>query len=95
MRALASSQAFDLTPLRLFWLALALAGAVLALWRGETGWGGVRPTEVLAQVALVVWCLTETMVRRNWAALLTPPALALGIGCGLPLYLFIRSRRIV
>ena len=35
------------------------------------------------------------LVRRNRAALLTLPALGLGIGCALPLYLFIRSRRIV
>jgi len=34
------------------------------------------------------------MQRRNWIALLTLPALALGLGCALPLYLFIRSRRI-
>lgn len=89
------SRRFELTPLRLVWAALALAGALVALWRGEALWHGVRVTEVVGQVALAIWCLIETMLRRNWAALLTLPALALGIGSALPLYLFIRSRRIV
>ncbi len=90
-----SSRPFELTPLRLVWAALALAGAAFALWRGEWFWRGASASEIVAQLTLAIWCLIETMVRRNWAALLTLPALALGIGCGLPLYLFIRSRRIV
>ncbi|MBD9526263.1 MULTISPECIES: DUF2834 domain-containing protein [Paracoccus] len=83
-----------LTPLRLVWLGLAVLGAAVALWRGEALWSGARGTEIMAQIALAIWCLIETMVRRNWLAFLTIPALALGIGCALPLYLFIRSRRI-
>lgn len=90
-----SFRPFDLTPLRLVWALLALTGAGLSLWRGEIGWDEVRLTETVAALALAIWCVVETMVRRNWAALLTLPALALGIGCALPLYLFIRSRRIV
>jgi len=89
-----SDPASDLTPLRLLWLGLAVLGAGVAFWQGETLWQGARRTEIVAQVALGLWCLVETMVRRNWAAFLTFPALALGIGCALPLYLFIRSRRI-
>ena len=84
-----------MTPLRLAWLALALLGAGVALLRGEVLWQAATATEIVAQMALALWCLIETMVRRNWAAFLTLPALALGIGCALPLYLFIRSRRIL
>ncbi|WP_347267164.1 DUF2834 domain-containing protein [Paracoccus sp. (in: a-proteobacteria)] len=90
-----SSQGSDLTPLRLLWLALAVLGAVIALWRGEVLWHGLRGGEIVAQITLALWCLVETTVRRNWLALLTLPALALGIGAALPLYLFIRSRRII
>ena len=90
-----SSRRSDLTPLRLVWAGLALLGAGLALGRGEWLWQGTRATEIVAQIALALWCPIETMVRRNWAALLTLPALGLGIGAALPLYLFIRSRRIV
>jgi len=89
-----SSRSFELTPLRLAWLALTLAGAAVALWRGEALWREAGGSELVAQATLALWCLIETMLRRNWAALLTLPALALGIGCALPLYLFIRSRRI-
>ncbi|SMO79696.1 DUF2834 domain-containing protein [Paracoccus laeviglucosivorans] len=89
-----SSPGFDLTPLRLVWLALALIGAGVGLAIGDVLWRGVSASEIVAQIALLAWCLIETSVRRNWAALLTIPALALGIGCALPLYLFIRSRRI-
>ena len=48
MRVLASSPGSDLTPLRLVWLALALAGAAMALWQGGIGWREVRATEVVA-----------------------------------------------
>lgn len=90
-----SSRRSDLTPLRLVWAGLALLGGLLALWRGDLLWQGAGGSGIVAQVTLALWCLIETMVRRNWAALLTLPALALGLGCALPLYLFIRSRRIV
>lgn len=89
-----SSQPSDLTLLRLVWLALALLGAAITLLSGEALWQQAGPGEIVAQIALALWCLVETTVRRNWAALLTLPALALGLGAALPLYLFIRSRRI-
>ena len=79
-----------LTPLRGSWLALALLGA----WLGRH-LDAPDSNAVIALVTLGLWCLVETMVRRNWLALLTFPAMVLGIGCALPLYLFLRSRRIV
>lgn len=85
----------DLTLLRLVWLALALFGAALALLTRSWFWSGAGAADIVAQVTLALWCGVETMVRRNWVALITLPALLLGLGCALPLYLFIRSRRIV
>lgn len=93
-RGSVSQPGSDLTLLRLVWLALALFGAALALLTRSWFWTGIAPADIVAQVALALWCLVETTLRRNWAALLTLPALALGLGCALPLYLFIRSRRI-
>lgn len=90
-----SSRDSDLTALRLVWLALALIGAAVTLLSGEALWQRAGPGQIVAQIALALWCLVETMVRRNWVALLTLPALALGLGTALPLYLFIRSRRII
>ncbi len=89
-----SSLNSELTPLRLVWALLALTGLIVALWRGEAFWQGVGGSDLVAQATLALWCLIETMLRPNWAALLTLPALAFGLGCALPLYLFIRSRRI-
>ncbi|MFD1794550.1 DUF2834 domain-containing protein [Paracoccus aurantiacus] len=79
-----------MTPLRICWLMLALIGA----WLGRH-LEAPDATVVIALATLAVWVLVETMVRRNWLALLTFPAMALGIGCALPLYLLLRSRRIV
>ena len=81
----------ELTPLRLAFALLALAGAALALARGLPG---PRGGDWAALAALGLWCGVETHVRRNWVALLTFPAMWLGIGCALPLYLFLRSRRV-
>ncbi|QFQ86553.1 DUF2834 domain-containing protein [Paracoccus kondratievae] len=89
-----SSRSSELTPVRLVWAGLTLFGAALALWRGEVLWRGAGGSDLVAHATLAFWCVIETMQRRNWIALLTLPALALGLGCALPLYLFIRSRRI-
>lgn len=91
MHGSALSLPFELTPLRLVWLCLALIGAGIGIWAPAP----LGASEGLAMAVLALWCLIETSVRRNWAAFLTLPALWLGLGCALPLYLFIRSRRIV
>lgn len=80
---------FELTPLRTCWLVLALIGGAFGLRLDAPD-----TTGIVALVTLAIWCLAETTVRRNWLAFLTLPAMALGIGCALPLYLFLRSRRI-
>ena len=47
----------------------------------------------IAGVALTIWILSEVRVRRNWEALAAIPAtILIGVGCGLPLYLFLRTR---
>lgn len=83
----------DLTPLRIAWAVAALAGAALALLFGRLG--PASAGEWVAAGVLTVWCGAETSVRRNWEAFLTLPGLILGIGCALPLYLFLRSRPVV
>ena len=47
----------------------------------------------IAAIALTVWVIAETAVRRNWSALIAIPAtFCIGVSCGLPLYLFLRTR---
>ena len=57
---------------------------------------GIMTEDLEAALAeAAAWGVSELPQGRNWLALLTIPAMALGIGCALPLYLFFRSRRIV
>ena len=47
----------------------------------------------IAAIALTIWIVAETWVRRNWTALIAIPATyCIGVSCGLPLYLFLRTR---
>ena len=47
----------------------------------------------IAATALTVWIIAETVVRKNWLALVAIPApFGIGVSCGLPLYLFLRTR---
>jgi hypothetical protein len=49
----------------------------------------------IAAVALTVFILSETFVRKNWIALVAIPAtFCIGVSCGLPLYLFLRAKPI-
>ncbi|PZO67141.1 MAG: hypothetical protein DI498_04130 [Paracoccus denitrificans] len=81
----------DLTPLRITWLVLA--GVGLILWLADPSWPAGN--DWTAITALAIWALVETMLRRNWWALITLPALVLGVGVALPLYLYMRSGRII
>jgi hypothetical protein len=50
---------------------------------------------VVAELALAIWAIAETYVRKNWVALLTLPVTwVLGLAAGLPLYLFLRTGRV-
>ena len=71
---------------------LDVAG-LLAAWRANLAATGLFWDLVISAVALSVFILAEVSVRRNWIALLAIPATFLiGLSCGLPLYLFLRTR---
>ncbi len=66
---------------------------MLAAWHANAATSGLVWDLTIAAVALSLWVLAETYVRRNWSALIVIPAtFAVGLGFGLPLYLFLRSR---
>ena len=49
-----------------------------------------------AMLALTVWIVAEVSARRNWVALIAIPAtFGIGVSCGLPLYLYLRTRPVV
>lgn len=100
-----------MSPLRMVYLALAVIGAAIPvaslvavfLARADEAyrdayylvahpdWGGL-----IAAIALTVWIVAETTARRNWSALWAIPAtIFIGLSCGLPLYLFLRTRPVI
>lgn len=69
-----------------------LAGLADA-WFATAAGRGLAWDLIIAATALILWILAETRVRRNWTALIAVPAtLCIGVSCGLPLYLFLRTR---
>jgi hypothetical protein len=69
--------------------------ALIAAWKTNAATTGLYWDLVIAAIALTLWILAEVSVRRNWLALIAIPATFLiGVSCGLPLYLFLRTRPI-
>lgn len=62
-------------------------------WHVNASTTGLTWDLTIAAIALTVWILAETWVRKNWSVLIALPAtFAIGLSCGLPLYLFLRTR---
>lgn len=61
-------------------------------WHVNAATSGLVWDLTIAALALTLWILAEVAVRRNWAALIAIPAtFCIGVSCGLPLYLFMRT----
>ena len=70
-----------------------LSGLIDA-WYVNASTTGLTWDLTIAAIALTVWVVAETVARRDWLALVAVPAtFCIGVSCGLPLYLFLRSRR--
>ena len=70
----------------------SLAGMIEA-WNVNAATTGLVWDLTIAAVALTVFILAEVFTRRNWIGLLAIPATyCIGVSCGLPLYLFLRTR---
>ena len=68
---------------------------LIEAWQVSTATKGLVWDLTISAVALTVFILAEVAVRRNWLALIAIPAtFCIGVSCGLPLYLFLRSGRI-
>ena len=71
------------------WSIMAMVDA----WHVNNATSGLVWDLTVAAVTLTIWIIAETWVRKNWIALLAIPAtFCIGVSCGLPLYLFLRSR---
>lgn len=66
--------------------------AMVDAWHVNAATSGLVWDLTIAAVALTVWIVAEVATRRNWGALIAIPAtFCIGVSCGLPLYLFLRS----
>lgn len=67
--------------------------AMVDAWHANAASSGLVWDLTIAAIALTVWIIAETSTRRNWVALIAIPAtFGIGVSCGLPLYLFLRSK---
>ncbi len=69
-----------------------LSGLIDA-WYVNASTTGLTWDLTIAAIALTVWIVAEARARRDWLCLLAIPATyCIGVSCGLPLFLFLRSR---
>lgn len=67
--------------------------ALIDAWYVNDSTRGLTWDLTIAAIVLTIWVLAEVATRRNWIALLAIPAtFCIGVSCGLPLYLWFRSR---
>lgn len=84
-------------PMRYFaqWFAengMSVAG-LFAAWSANAASNGLKWDLIIAAIALTIWIVAETRVRRNWSAFWAiPVTFLIGLSAGLPLYLFLRTR---
>lgn len=86
----------------MYWLILHMRqtgtglSGLFEAWHANAASTGLTWDLTIAALALTLWILAETTVRKNWTALAAIPAtFFIGLSCGLPLYLFLRTRSVV
>ena len=68
-------------------------GGLIDAWYVNASTTGLVWDLTIAAIALTVWIVAEAVGRRDWLSLVAIPAIfGIGVSCGLPLYLFLRSR---
>ncbi len=66
--------------------------AMTDAWHVNAATTGLTWDLTIAAIALTVFIVAEVYARKNWIALIAIPAtFCIGVSCGLPLYLFLRS----
>lgn len=70
-------------------------GLLVAAWKANPAALALYWDLIIAALALSIWAMAEVYVRKNWIALVAiPVTFTIGPGCGLPLYLFLRTARV-
>jgi hypothetical protein len=69
-------------------------GPMLDAWHVNAARSGLGWDLTISAFALTVWVVAEVIQHRRWRDLVAIPAtFCIGVSCGLPLYLFLRSQR--
>lgn len=67
--------------------------AMVDAWHVNDATSGLVWDLTVAAVTLTIWVLYEAFKTRNWFSLIAIPAtFGIGVSCGLPLYLALRSK---
>ena len=67
-------------------------GRMVDAWHVNTASSGLVWDLTIAAIALTVFVVSEVVTRKNWIGLIAIPAtFGIGVSCGLPLYLYLRS----
>lgn len=67
--------------------------AMVDAWHVNAATSGLVWDLTIAAVALTLWVFTEALRAKNYLSLLAIPAtFCIGVSCGLPLYLYLRTR---
>ena len=68
-------------------------GGMIAAWNVNSATTGLVYDLTIAAISLTVFIVVETYVRREyWMLIAIPATFCIGVSCGLPLYLYLRSR---
>jgi len=69
-------------------------GGLIDAWYVNASTTGLTWDLTIAAVTLTVWVIAEAVRTRDWLRLVAVPAtFCIGVSCGLPLYLYLRTRR--
>ena len=67
--------------------------AMVDAWHVNAATSGLVWDLTVAAVTLTIWVIVESIKDRRWIGLIAIPAtFCIGVSCGLPLYLFLRSK---
>ena len=70
--------------------------AMITAWQVNDASTGLMWDLTIAAIALTIFIIAETMVRRDyWMLMAIPATYCVGVSFGLPLYLFLRSRPVI
>lgn len=68
-------------------------GAMVEAWNVNDAATGLTYDLTISAVALLVWVIAETARNGRWLNLIAIPAtFCIGVSCGFPLYLWLRTR---